>query len=780
MKRFFYLFIVCWFSTSVYGQSCTISNGTNCLCADGTSNCALLPDLSISWYALENNSGGPTEYSQSGNGANDGRLRVTGLTPNTGYGPFTVRGTDYFICGSDTIYDPSRTITTCPDGSYPKNLLHQRIYSKNGNAISYIDRWAGGQTYHPTHGHNHVDDWVTFTLRTQDPNEPDTLLWPIIGYGAKIGFCLMDLSNCQSSYGACRDVQMLYGAGNILAPSLNNIPNYGMGGGAYNCSPVEQGISVGYADIYDEGLDGMWITIPPGTCNGDYWIVAQVDPLNNFLESNENNNWTAIPFTLTQQTPSGSATATILPLGSLKLCNNGTVELQASGANSYLWSNGATTQNITVSDTGKYFVSTTSQCGAAVSDTITVTKIISAVDATQNDTTCLNTSAELTASGSGVLNWYDAVSGGTQIGTGSSVYIPSLTADVTYFVENVITQSSPSQRLGPVTHQGSSYSGGTTYNGYVQFDALSDFTLQSVTTFTTYPGVRTIELRDNNGLVLADTTVNIDTGATVIGLNFAVPAGSDYELGTNEAQNQSTFGTVTPYLKRSDSGVSYPYTLSNVAELTGSPFGQDFYYYFYDWVVQSGSYTCASPRVPVTAHAMGTPNLSIVGLDTAYADTASAVVISGSPAGGTFSGDGITINGSNVTFDPSALSPGLHTITYTYADAFGCSGYTEMQVRVSEVVIDTTTGIMDEVASYIRVFPNPSNGLINVELANIAKEKVSLNLYNSLGAKIFTQVVATGTKDTYLLDLSAFPTGVYWLEAREDGGIVGKTRLIKQ
>ncbi|MFN9290423.1 MAG: lysyl oxidase family protein, partial [Planctomyces sp.] len=110
-------------------------------------------------------------------------------------------------------------------------------------------------------------------------------------------------------------------------------PNFGLGGQNYNCSPITQGISAGWEDVYSESLDGMWINIPPGTCNGSYWIVAQVDPQNNFLEEDENNNWTAIPFTLTQQAPANSGgTCGITADRDPVLCSGETVTLTCRNA----------------------------------------------------------------------------------------------------------------------------------------------------------------------------------------------------------------------------------------------------------------------------------------------------------------------------------------------------------------------------------------------------------------------------------------------------------------
>ena len=219
---------------------CTTSNATGCVCAtSGQTDCDLLPDITISGWAVTNYMGGPTEYSQTGNGADNGRLRISASTPNIGHGPFTVGAMNRWVCGQDTFTDYNQALSMCTN---PTQLIKQKIYHKNGNGMTYTERWAGGMTYHPSHGHMHVDDWGVFTLRTQTSN-PDPRTWPIVGNGAKIGFCLMDYGTCTYYNGHCRD-----NANNVM---LNgDFDNWGLGGGQYNCSPVEQGISVGHTDIY--------------------------------------------------------------------------------------------------------------------------------------------------------------------------------------------------------------------------------------------------------------------------------------------------------------------------------------------------------------------------------------------------------------------------------------------------------------------------------------------------------------------------------------------------
>ena len=158
---------------------CTTTNATSCVCeTTGSTNCDLLPDIHVARPPLlVSGSNGIIEYSQSGNGANDGRLRISVSTPNIGHGPLEVRTTNRYICGTDTITGTAPA--TCTNtGLPPKQLVVQRVYKKNGNSMSFIDRNAGSMTYHPTHGHMHVDDWGVYSLRIQT-NDPNPMNWPV-------------------------------------------------------------------------------------------------------------------------------------------------------------------------------------------------------------------------------------------------------------------------------------------------------------------------------------------------------------------------------------------------------------------------------------------------------------------------------------------------------------------------------------------------------------------------------------------------------------------------
>jgi len=356
MKLHLFALLLIVIPTFIIAQPCTVNDATGCVCEDGSTDCLLLPNIKISYDLLVDPANNP-EFEDV--------LRVSVSTPNIGHGPLRVIGTNNFVCGTDTLWNVD--IDKCPDGSDPSQLVTQRIYKKTGNTMSYVDRWAGTMTYHPGHNHSHFDEWGVYSLRIPDPNEPDPLKWTMIGEGSKLGFCLMDYGSCQYYGGHCRDDN-----DNVLT---TDSPNYGLGGGTYSCGVTNQGISAGWTDIYYYNLEGMFIDIPNGTCNGDYMIVVQVDPNNVLLEENEDDNIMVAPITLTKQTDPNTVTPTtaISVNGPSEICDGEQTELSVPRTGTaYLWSNGATTSTITVTSSGTYTCQVTTPCGLALSAPVNI------------------------------------------------------------------------------------------------------------------------------------------------------------------------------------------------------------------------------------------------------------------------------------------------------------------------------------------------------------------------------------------------------------------------
>jgi hypothetical protein len=488
---------------------------------------------------------------------------------------------------------PASGAFTCPNGfQNPKQLITQRIYKKDGNAMSYVDHYAGSVTYHPSHGHNHVDDWAVMTLRipTSDPNP---LSWPIVGTGAKIGFCLMDYGQCGSTGstydGHCRDDNTVYMGGNTLYNV--DFPNWNLGGGNYNCSVIEQGISSGWTDVYGKHLDGMWINVPPNTCNGDYYIVLEVDKNNIFTEENENNNFTAVPVTLTMQHPAGTPQAPIITSNnSNKLCDGQTITLTATAGTGFLWSTGDTTQSITVSQAGSYTCEVTNFCGTNTSDPFIVNNVMPNPPVTSGDTVCFSGIAQLSANASGDITWYDE--NGLYVGTGATFTTPTISTSTTYFAQNTDVFADTS-KAEPFTN-GIGGGGYVSSEQYEVFNSYINATLGSVLVYAQNAGSVTIQLQDETGVVLETATATVPAGASRVNLDFSIPIDSNLRLvGKN-----ITTGTG---LYRNNNSATYPYDMPGVLSIVGASAGASYYYYFYDWEILRQNSTCSSELVPVTA-----------------------------------------------------------------------------------------------------------------------------------------------------------------------------------
>ena len=747
MKKYIYLLSVLVIPFVSYSQ-CTTDNAVDCYCADGTqSDCDLLPDITVSWeYGTQDY----TEY-PPGEGLQQGeinyvdnwfnitpevqamgRIRVGARTPNIGVGPLNLRGADQYgyrwmICydsgEADTfqVYDPNWDESSyCPDGSNPKHLVWQRVFHRNGDgSMSFYEELVGTMEYHPTHGHMHFDEWTIMSLRVPDENNMENPLeWPIVGNGAKVGFCVMDLGNCSNENDLCRDDESVYGQGNLL--SQNDFPNYGLGGGGYGCSPISQGISSGFNDTYGSYLDGMFLNIPLGTCNGDYAVVLEVPQV--MVESNLDNNYTWFPVTLTQQTDPNSWVAEVSSNSSPDgVCSSSGITLTATYGTSYLWSTGETTQSIEVSSSGTYSVEVTDEnCGVSgTSEGFEVTVIDVEAPMVDGPTEVgFNEPATLTASGNGVLSWYDQEVGGNLLADGAVFTTPSLTGAATYYASNVILGEENNYSLGEAEHTGSSDYGGDQYNSYLEFDVFEDVTLHSVVVFSDYDGIRKIQVTNELGDVVCEDDVMVEgaENGQLINLEFFIPAGDNYRIGCDEQTNIDNFDINGPYLKRTNSTnnnpgtVDFPYE-SPVLTITNSTY-DGYYYYFYDW-----DFTSSSSCEARTEH-----NISV--------------------------NNGGGINRWICTDNLACIEVNDGSGQYESLD--------ECEKNCS------ATNVGDENLGLLRIYPNPNNGTFIINGSFESVKEVKISVINSIGQEVLT-LFDNGASFEHLISLKKQNKGLYFV-----------------
>ncbi|MBS1612472.1 MAG: choice-of-anchor J domain-containing protein [Bacteroidetes bacterium] len=150
-------------------------------------------------------------------------------------------------------------------------------------------------------------------------------------------------------------------------------------------------------------------------------------------------------------------------------------------------------------------------------------------------------------------------------------------------------------------------------------------------------------------------------------------------------------------------------------------------------------------------------------------DNAGAITLSGgAPAGGTYSGIGVTAG----SFDPTA---GTQTVTYTYTDGNGCSNDASQTQTVN-----TCTGIETIDASLVSCYPNPTTGTLTVNVSNVAGAKVSVRIVDLVG-KLVAEDTNEGTYGTYnkVFSLGALAQGTYLVEVR-NGAAVYQQKVVKQ
>lgn len=354
-------------------------------------------------------------------------------------------------------------------------------------------------------------------------------------------------------------------------------------------------------------------------------------------------------------------------------------------------------------------------------------------------------SVSLTATSTGDLFWYDVPTGGTPLFTGYPFNTPVISATTTYYVETHIIE--PAQYVGNTESNtnGSIYTATTSH--YLIFTVSKPVKLVSAEVNAQSAGNRTIELRSSTGAVLQSSVINIPAGVSRITLNWDITPGINYRLA----------GPASPGLYRNNAGVSYPYEISGLVSITNSSAGANYYYFFYDWEVKEPD--CISERVPVNAviESVTVAGFTYSGLDLDYNFTNTSANAT------SYLWDfGDSTNSTDENPAHSFPAPGSYLVTLT-ADGF-CGS-----VSYSDTVVVVAVGsIIHEYADMFSIYPNPSNGLINVYLNNTAGD-LTFSVENIIGEIVYLRKINSGTFPVTPVNLAHLRKGVYFVKISEAG-----------
>jgi PKD repeat protein len=110
-------------------------------------------------------------------------------------------------------------------------------------------------------------------------------------------------------------------------------------------------------------------------------------------------------------------------------------------------------------------------------------------------------------------------------------------------------------------------------------------------------------------------------------------------------------------------------------------------------------------------------------------------------------------------------APGLYSVRYTVKDLSG--NVSDESVRTINVTPEGPAGLeIMNIDRLMSVYPNPSNGLINLRLAGALPENVKITVLDMLGKEITQMTINGNNLQTQELNLTAQPKGIYFLKVQ--------------
>ncbi len=322
--------------------------------------------------------------------------------------------------------------------------------------------------------------------------------------------------------------------------------------------------------------------------------------------------------------------------------------------------------------------------------------------------------------------------------------------------------------LGQTSQLNASATGGTGAYTYLWTSNPAGFTSTLPNPVVT-PGVTTVyyvEVSDGETTLNGETTVVVNTVPTMA----AAPAGPNSVCAGTYQTSFNTAGA--------NGAVSYVWSLMPASAgtitgngLTGTVTWNASFLGIAEIMV-TGVNSCGngttSPLLQVTINALPVVNL---GEDQTICANTSTILDAGNPGATYLWSTGATTQ--TIVVDSTGIGIGSANFWVQVTDANDCSATDNITVEFKDC-----TGIYDGSATWsVDVFPNPSTGKFNINLATQNRKPVSLTVVNSYGEKVFMMNdVMISSSFSVDLDLSRFGSGVYFL--RVDGSDINLSKKI--
>lgn len=465
--------------------------------------------------------------------------------------------------------------------------------------------------------------------------------------------------------------------------------------------------------------------------------------------------------------PSPVVSVSVTPFGG-EICQGQSATMTASGANTYVWSGGGNlytlpAYTVTPNSTTTYtVVGTTGNCDASTTVTITVHPNPAPTITSNPDpaTICNSDQVTLTANAGPGMN-YEWNSGQftaqiiatpasttTYVVTATDAYTCSGSASLTVNVNPnpvaTATSNSPVCAGDGIQLNGSStIAGSYSWSGPGFTSSAQNPTI--LNSNTGMSGIYTVTVTTNAGCVgIATTQVTVNNPPTIS------VAASD----TVVCQLESVMLMAVIYPTGTTVTWAGPngWTSTNQNPTVNNPVSGAY--------VATASFGGCSVYESINIMVNPLPSVVFYTPGTGYfQNTDSAVQLTADPPGGTFSGMGVF----GGYFYPMIAGNGNWVLTYEYTDGNGCSN------SATQTVIVGPTGIEEATENGISIYPNPTDGVLNIT-GDI--DILEIQMYDVNG-----QMVYSGTERT--IDMSTYSTGMYFIKIASADGNVFSAKVLK-
>ncbi len=476
------------------------------------------------------------------------------------------------------------------------------------------------------------------------------------------------------------------------------------------------------------------------TVNATYTVTG--------MDVNGCSNTATKPITV-NNLPTVTANAT-----SSAVCLGQTTTLSGGGATTYAWSGGVTngvsfapTVNATYTVTG----TDVNGCINTATKAITVNNLPTVTANATSTVVCSGQSITLSGGGANTYAWSGGVTNGVSFAptvnatytvTGTDVNGCSSTG-----VQSIIVNNLPAANIntsGPTTF----CSGGSVIltadasNSYLWSNGA---TTQSIS--TSQSGSYTVQVTDINGCSASSSVTSVNVNPTLV--------------ANITASGATTFCQGGSVLLTANSASTYLWSNGAITQTIN--------------VTQAGSYSvqltsgagCSGTSSITTIVVNPLPNVTLNSIQSPLCVNNSTVALIGNPAGGVYSGTGV----SGASFNPTTAGAGTYTVSYNYTDVNTCSATASQSVEVS-----ICTGIVAMNNESISIYPNPATTVINVKMSTALINNAIIELYDATGKLINQQQVTNEFTSLNIIELS---NGIYTVRIITDNEQTIK-RIIKQ